>query len=145
MDEHATPFRVWLRFLRLHQRVQSLGTQTLKPLGLSVPQFDVLSNLSEREGMSQSELAQRLFVTKGNVSGLIDRLVEARLVERRASPDDRRSHALHLTPAGREIVTRALALQLSNVEATLGAMSDTERQELHRLLGVWRDSVRARM
>jgi MarR family transcriptional regulator, organic hydroperoxide resistance regulator len=145
MNEIATPFKVWLRFLRLHQKVQSLGAQTLRPLGLSVPQFDVLSSLFDREGMSQSELAQRLFVTKGNVSGLIDRLVEAGLVERRAAPDDRRSHALYLTPEGQTLIAQAMALQQSNVEGTLGAMSGEELQQLHRLLGIWREAVRARM
>jgi MarR family transcriptional regulator, organic hydroperoxide resistance regulator len=145
MTETASTFRIWLRFLRLHQRVQTLGAQTLRPLGLSVPQFDVLTSLTDREGMSQSELAQRLFVTKGNVSGLIDRLVEAKLVERRAAPDDRRSHALYLTGEGRKLCARAMELQQSNVDATLGAMPEAEQQELNRLLGVWRDAVRARM
>ena len=58
----------------------------LKALGLSIPQFDLLSTLTEREGMSQQELAEQLYVTKGNVSGLLDRIVEAGLVEPARSP-----------------------------------------------------------
>ncbi len=82
-----TPERIYFRFIRLHQRVFSEMGQTLKPTGLSIPQFDVLSTLTEQQGLSQSDLAARLYVTKGNVSGLIDRLVEAGLVERRSAPE----------------------------------------------------------
>src|SRR5690242_1128615 len=91
------PLRVWLRFVRLNRRVAAAMAGELKTLGLSIPQFDCLSTLTEREGLTQQALAERLYVTKGNVSGLVDRLVEAGLVERRAIPGDRRSHGLHLT------------------------------------------------
>ena len=46
----------------------------LREIGLSVPQCDVLTTLTEAEGVSQQELAKRLYVTKGNISGLLDRL-----------------------------------------------------------------------
>ncbi|TXM86137.1 MarR family transcriptional regulator, partial [Methylobacterium sp. WL122] len=92
----ADPLRVWFRFIRLNRRVTAAMSARLRGLGLSIPQFDVLSTLTEREGLTQQDLAARLYVTKGNVSGLIDRLVEAGLVERRPIPGDRRSHALHL-------------------------------------------------
>ena len=71
----------------------------------------MLTTLTEREGLSQQELAARLYVTKGNISGLIDRLVANGLVERRALAGDRRSHAIHLTPAGRELAKRGIEAQ----------------------------------
>src|SRR3712207_9154870 len=82
------PLRVWFRFIRLHRRVSGAIAGELKGIGLSIPQFDLLSTLTEREGLTQQELAQRLYVTKGNVSGLVDRLVESGLVERRAIAGD---------------------------------------------------------
>src|SRR3712207_1340333 len=97
LPQAADPLRVWFRFIRLHRRVSGAVAAELKPFGLSIPQFDLLSTLTEREGLTQQELAQRLYVTKGNVSGLIDRLVRSGLVERRAIEGDRRSHALYLT------------------------------------------------
>jgi hypothetical protein len=76
-DESVDPLRVWFRFIRLHRRVAAAMAGELKAVGLSIPQFDLLSTLTEREGVTQQELAGRLYVTKGNVSGLVDRLVEA--------------------------------------------------------------------
>ncbi len=141
-DTGADVLRTWFRFLRLHQRITGRATQEYRRIGLSIPQFDLLSTLSEREGASQQEIAERLYVTKGNVSGLIDRLAAQGLVERRALPSDRRSYALHLTPEGRRITAEGLALQKRLVEATLGSLPASDIAELDRILVRWRDVVR---
>lgn len=137
------PLRVWFRFIRLHRRVASAMAGELRAIGLSIPQFDLLSTLTEREGVTQQELAGRLYVTKGNVSGLVDRLVEARLVERRPTPTDRRSHALHLTPKGRKLALRGIAAQRAYVEATLGRLPPGELAALERVVLAWREEARA--
>jgi MarR family transcriptional regulator, organic hydroperoxide resistance regulator len=138
------PLRVWFRFIRLHRRVSAAVAAELRALGLSIPQFDALSTLTEREGLTQQELAERLYVTKGNVSGLVDRLVEAGLVERRASPGDRRSHALHLTRDGRRLAERAMAAQERYVRQTLGRLPAADLTALERLVLAWRDQARER-
>src|SRR3954465_11994028 len=117
------PLRVWFRFIRLHRRVSGAIAGELRAIGLSIPQFDLVSTLTEREGLTQQELAERLYVTKGNVSGLVDRLVEAGLVERRAIEGDRRSHALHLTARGRALAEQGIAAQRAYVERTLGRLT----------------------
>lgn len=141
-EPHHDVLRTWFRFLRLHQRITGRATLEFRALGLSLAQFDLLSNLSAQEGASQQELAERLFVSKGNVSGLVDRLAAAGLVERRALPGDRRSHALYLTPEGRAITESGLALQRRLVAATLGTLPPADLAELDRLIGRWRDAVR---
>ena len=134
--------RVYFRFLRLHRRVDGAIARELKELGLSIPQFDLLSTLTEREGTTQQELAERLYVTKGNVSGLVDRLVEAGLVERRATAGDRRSNALHLTAKGRALAGRGIAAQRDYVARTLGRLPDRDLAELERLVLAWREEAR---
>jgi DNA-binding MarR family transcriptional regulator len=143
--EPVDPVRVWLRFLRLQHRLSAAIGAELKAIGLSIPQFDLLSTLTEREGSTQQELAERLYVTKGNVSGLVDRLVEAGLVERRPIPGDRRSHALHLTGHGRELARRGIAAQRAYVERTLGRLPDADVAELERIVLAWREEARGAM
>src|SRR5689334_18211269 len=111
VETSPDPFRVWLRFLRLDQRLRLMMGRALRKVGLSIPQFDVLSALQQGAGITQGELAQKLLVTKGNVSGLIDRLVEAGLVERRRGAKDRRSHALFLTREGEAGAAAGFAAQ----------------------------------
>jgi DNA-binding MarR family transcriptional regulator len=136
------PLRVWFRFIRLHRRATGSVAGILKTIGLSIPQFDLLSTLTEREGLSQQELAERLYVTKGNVSGLLDRMVEAELVERRAIPGDRRSNALHLTPKGRALAEQGIAAQKAYVSATLGELSPADLTDLERIVLAWRERAR---
>ena len=137
------PLRIWFRFVRLNRRIEGQVTQRLKVIGLSVPQFDLLSTLTEREGISQSELAERLYVTKGNVSGLVDRLVQAGLVERRAIVGDRRSYALHLTTEGRRLALAGMEAQNNFVAETLGTLSKDDLAALERGLLTLRDQVRS--
>ncbi|MRI53298.1 MarR family transcriptional regulator [Methylobacterium sp. DB1607] len=141
--EPVDPLRAWFRFIRLSRRVTAAVAGELREIGLSIPQFDVLSTLSEQEGLTQQELAARLYVTKGNVSGLIDRLVEAGLVERRPIPGDRRSHALHLTRVGAELAARGIAAQAAYVARTLGRLDEADLRTFEELVLKWRELVRA--
>ena len=151
LDRKAAPaplepdaLRVWFRFLRLEKRIHAEMSACLKAAGLSIPQFDLLSTLTEREGVSQQELATRLYVTKGNVSGLVDRLVGMGLVERRALANDRRSHALFLTGKGRSLADKGLAAQRTYVAGTLGRLTGADVLNLERVIVAWRDILRAR-
>src|SRR5271156_6335768 len=115
--------RVWFRFIRLESRLQIAVSERLREIGLSVPQCDVLTTLTEAEGVSQQELAKRLYVTKGNISGLLDRLEGAGLVQRRSTAVDRRQYEIYLTATGREAAERAIAIQHALIRATLGRLS----------------------
>ncbi len=135
--------RVWFRFVRLETRIRLAVTNRLKAVGLSIAQCDVLTTLTEREGLSQQDLAERLYVTKGNISGLIDRLAAAGFVERRTIASDRRSHAIFLTPAGRIAAQKGIEAQKGFVDETSGRMPPAELAEFERLLVASRDLVRA--
>jgi MarR family transcriptional regulator, organic hydroperoxide resistance regulator len=134
--------RVWFRLIRLEARMQVAVAERLRAIGLSIPQCDVLTTLTEKEGVSQQELATRLYVTKGNISGLIDRLAEAGLVERRSIASDRRQHAIYLTDAGRQRAETALAVQHRWIASTLGRMNEPDLEALEAKLVALRDIVR---
>ena len=142
MTDIADAARVWFRLLRLQTRINLAITERVRELGLSVPQCDVLTTLTEREGVSQQELAERLYVTKGNISGLIDRLEAADLVERRSIAGDKRSHAIYLTANGRVLAERGIAVQRKFVAETLGRLPADELAALDKLLVTTRDLIR---
>jgi DNA-binding MarR family transcriptional regulator len=139
----ADAARVWFRLLRLESRINTALGSRLRALGLTAPQCDVLTTLTEREGVSQQELAERLYVTKGNISGLIDRLVAGGLVERRAIAGDRRSHAIYLTSAGSRRAQEAIAMQREFVAQTFGQLPPDKLVAFEELLILTRDLVRA--
>jgi DNA-binding MarR family transcriptional regulator len=142
MTKEADAFRVWLRLLRLGTRMRLAIDNRLKTLGLSGPQCDVLTTLTEQEGLNQQELAERLYVTKGNISGLIDRLAAAGLVERRSIKGDRRTRSIFLTQNGRRLALEGIALQRHFTKETLGRLSDSEIAKFEAVLVNLRDIVR---
>jgi DNA-binding MarR family transcriptional regulator len=144
MSSEIDAMRVWFRLIRLYTRSRVAIANRLRIYDLSVPQCDVLTTLTEKEGLSQQELASRLYVTKGNISGLVDRLVASGLVERRSFAGDRRSHAIHLTPAGRDLAVLAIEAQKNFVNETFGQMPPKRLAELEQMLIEARDLVRAR-
>jgi DNA-binding MarR family transcriptional regulator len=144
MSNEIDAMRVWFRLIRLHTRSRVAIANRLRAYDLSVPQCDVLTTLTEKEGLSQQELAARLYVTKGNISGLVDRLVANGLVERRSFAGDRRSHAIHLTPDGRDLALRAIEAQKKFVAETFGQLPPQRLAEFEQLLIEARDLVRAR-
>lgn len=142
MTKENDALRVWFRLIRLQTRARMAIANRLRELDLSVPQCDVLTTLTEREGVSQQELAARLYVTKGNISGLIDRLVASGLVERRTLAGDRRSHAIHLTPAGRDLARRGIEVQRAFVDQTFGRIAPERLALFEELLVEARELVR---
>ena len=141
-EHHDLAIRVWFRFLRLETRLQLAVTDRLREIGLSVPQCDVLTTLTEAEGVSQQDLAKRLYVTKGNISGLLDRLESAGLVERRSTATDRRQYEIHLTAPGRETAIKAIAIQEAFIRATFGRIPEADLLTFERIVRALRDILR---
>jgi MarR family transcriptional regulator, 2-MHQ and catechol-resistance regulon repressor len=73
-------------------------------LGMSLSEVDVLGALARSEaGLNCSEIAETTLITKGGITGILDRLAARRLVERVPSRDDRRSIMIQLTEKGVEV------------------------------------------
>ena len=131
--EYPDAHLVWFRLIRLHGKMSAAFGKRLRDINLSIPQYDALSTLMEREGLSQQDLAERLFVTKGNISGLVDRLVTSDLVERRKLKGDRRTHSIYLTAKGRSLGEQGKAIQRAFVTDTLGNLSASELAQMDAL------------
>lgn len=121
----------WLRLARVFQKVDRGSAEHLRQWDLSVAQFDVIAQVGSAEGIVQQELADRLLVTKGNISQLLDRLERRGLICR--CPDGR-TLRLSLTPAGRELYDVVVPEQEQYIGNRLAALSVDEQRRLHDLL-----------
>ncbi|MFN3303007.1 MAG: MarR family winged helix-turn-helix transcriptional regulator [Roseateles sp.] len=97
----------------------------LAPLGLTYPQYLVMLVLWEAEGLSVSQLGQRLSLDSGTLTPLLKRLEALGHIERRRASDDERRVDIFLTPAGRKL--RELAL---DIPGHLACASACELDEL---------------
>lgn len=96
--------RVWLRLLRLSRRVEAILRERLRSeFGTTLPRFDVMAALYEhQQGLKMSEVSSVLKVSNGNITGIVDRLVEDGCIIRVAVAGDRRAWKVLLTKKGRE-------------------------------------------
>lgn len=131
--EKPVGFGAWLAIAFVYQRHHRVLTERLRPLDVSVAQLDVLANLASAEAMQQKELAARLLVTKANVTGLVDRLVERGWVERQADPADGRAHRVVLTRVGRRVAQRAIEVRQALIAEIFEVLTPEERQTLTEL------------
>ncbi len=79
-------------------------------------------------------LADRLFVTKGNMVGLLNRLECRQLVERRPDPEDGRTHIVSLTEQGAALAARVVPEHEELVAACMAVIAPKEQRTLHQLV-----------
>lgn len=146
-DNHGS-LRAWLRLLASSNMIEGEVRRRLRATyGVTLPQFDVLAqlDLAAREhpqGLTMSELSRRLMVTNGNLTGLIERLVEEKLVNRLPSATDRRMQIVRLTTAGKRALDAMTPDHEQWIQEMFSGLSPEEQGQLHALLGNLRDSVR---
>ena len=129
----------WLRFVSNH--VSHAFARKVEACGVTVAEWVVLRELFDEQGMAPSDLAERLGMTRGAISKLIDRLVGKGLVARTAGKKDRRYQSVALTREGQRLAPKLAALADQNDEEFFGDLSAAERETLMRLM---REIARAR-
>ncbi|MBL8523634.1 MAG: MarR family transcriptional regulator [Betaproteobacteria bacterium] len=109
----------------------------VRELGLTPPQFDIIATLGNTPGMTCKELGQKTLITKGTLTGVLDRLAGKGLLERTPSPDDGRSWITRLTPQGQALFEEIFPLHIAHLNPLFDSFSDDElatmRQQLRRL------------
>lgn len=103
------------------------------PDALTVTQFGVLEALYHLGPLCQAEVGAKILKTKGNVSVVIDRLVQRRLVRRRPDKDDRRYTVVELTDAGRGLIAEYFPRIAFGFTESANVLSVDEQETLTRL------------
>lgn len=98
--------------------------------GLTRTQWQALVYVIRLDGLTQTELAQRLDIGKATIGGVVDRLARAGLVERRDDPIDRRANRVYVTDAARQLIplTRSKAAEL--YDEVFGALPPRQREHM---------------
>lgn len=100
------------------RRLQRWVATRTQESGVTAAQSGLLFVLGQRDGVLMGEAGAALDLGPPGISGLVDRMTAAKLIQRRADPDDGRSWRLWLTPAGRAALARSKA-GLSELNARL--------------------------
>lgn len=142
--DHEAELRLWLRLLTCTTLIEvEIRSRLRDQFDFTLPRFDLMAQLDKAQsGMTLGELSQRMMVSNGNVTGLVERLVSQGLIERRADPKDRRAQIVNLTAEGRRAF-RAMARTHENWIADIfSGLSRSEIDELMKLLAKTKGSAR---
>ena len=133
-------FRAFLNALRLHRQLMigALAERDTHP-GQAV----CLRFLSANDGITQRDLADALHVARPTVSKMLQTMEKAGFIERRPDRDDQRLTRVFLTSAGRKLESGLRAVSAATINETVGALSESDRRELGRLLEALSASISA--
>ena len=142
--DHKGELRLWLRLFSCKVLIESEIRRRLRDnFDITLPRFDFMPQLEKAPaGMKLGELSQRLMVSNGNITGLVDRLVSQGLLDRQPAPNDRRAQLVKLTAEGRRSFRAMAASHEAWIAEILGDLTGDERETLMRLLGKAKASAR---
>lgn len=133
-EERERALRLWIALARCYSTYARAVSCKIAEYGLTAPQFGVLEALHHLGPLALGELADKLLVTGGNVTYVMDRLEEQGYVRRERSPEDRRVVQAKLTPKGRVLITDVFPGHGEFIERLSGHLAPAEQDELRSLL-----------
>ena len=136
--------RTWLKLLTCTTLITAeLRRQLREQFDFTLPRFDVLAQLDrEPGGLVLTELSKRLMVSPGNVTPIMNRLLEEGYITRSTSSLDRRVQIVCLTAEGRKKFRRMAKKHGQWVNAMMGGMELDERRSLSGLLDQLKANLR---
>jgi len=135
-EHHGDELRLWLRLLTCTTLIEGEVRSRLRErFDVTLPRFDLMAQLDKvPEGMTLSDVSKRMMVSNGNVTGLVERLVESGHLDRRTSDADRRVQVIRLTKAGRAEFRKMAAEHELWIADVFGDLTPKDVRELMRLL-----------
>ncbi len=126
--------RLWVVLARCYSTYSRAVAGAVQEYGLTLPQFGTLEALYHLGPLTLGELADKLLVTGGNVTYVMDRLEAQGLVARYRSENDRRVVHARLTEEGRTLVAQVFPQHAELIEHLCRHLDGREQEELRRLL-----------
>jgi DNA-binding MarR family transcriptional regulator len=121
----------WYRFIRVLRKITSLMDEQVLGLDVSRYQFDLLMQVAFEGGINQQTCAERMNVTKGNVTQHLDRLEKRGLIQRQK---EGRTNYLYLTDRGRDMVANIMPVHDRRVKEILSVLSEEELRQFQSIL-----------
>ena len=125
---------LWIRFLRFNLVSNKKLQDDLERLDLTSPQFYVLATIGYAGGLPFGEIGEKMMVTVSNLTGIVDRLEEKRLVVRERDARDRRVVRVTLTEKGMKVYKNTIPLFEKSISQFFSPLNKIQQKELASLL-----------
>jgi len=115
--------------VRAYQAFAAYDASGYRDVDLTVPQADVVFTLGNTDGLTFKEIGEKTLITKGTLTGVIDRLEDKGLVSRVPCPEDRRCMRVTLTDEGRGLFEKEFPRQIQYLKARFDRLAKSEQRE----------------
>ena len=133
-EKQDIALRLWATLSRCYATCSRAMAAQVQEYDLTTPQFVVLEALHHLGPLPLGELAEKLLVTGGNVTYVMDRLESRGLVTRDRSTADRRVVVARMTAEGRDLVSKVFPEHVGEMEHLSRHLTDQEQIQLSALL-----------
>jgi MarR family transcriptional regulator, 2-MHQ and catechol-resistance regulon repressor len=117
-----------------YQAFEQYSSAHMKSLGLTMTQFDLIATLGNQPPMTCKLLGEKTLVTKGTMTGVLERLEEKGVIYREINQEDGRSQLISLTKKGQQIFDKAFPEHVAHLQKAFGQLSKKELEELSNSL-----------
>ena len=131
INSNRLDLMLWFRLSRIYNQSIRLSNQHLSKWGLTAAQFDVLVQVGMNNKISQQELGEKLFVTKGNITQLLQKMEKMELIHRE---QDWKTKYISLTAQGEELFQEVVPEQELFQANQFKNLDTEEKKQLQNLL-----------
>ena len=142
-DDEQLDLRIWLRLLTCTHLIERRVRKNLRDrFDTTLPRFDVLAQIDRApDGQPMRELSRRLMVTNGNITPLVERLLDDNLIKRTSSTEDRRVQHVSLTSEGQKALGKMIPAHSAWVNNLMADIDRERALDLYELLGELKKSI----
>lgn len=133
-SDEELALKLWVVLNRAFSAVSELDRRDVAAMGLTQGEFAVLEVLYHKGPLLLGEIREKILVSSGGITYLVDRLAEKGLVERRACETDRRASYAALTEEGRTKIAEVFPGHARMLSSAFGGLDREEKSEAIRLL-----------
>jgi MarR family 2-MHQ and catechol resistance regulon transcriptional repressor len=127
--------------VRCYQAFEQYSSGHIRGLGFTPSQFDIIATLGGTSGMTFKELGEKTLITKGTLTGVVDRLEDKGLVKRVALPHDGRCSVVMLTRAGEHEFKRVFLPHVDHMGKAFGKVRIADLDALRLKLRALRKAL----
>lgn len=127
---------------RADLRLNNYYQKVVNPFGITVDQWEILVVLWEQEGITQKELAERLYKDQTNIARMLFKLEKKGFIHRVTHETDRRALRVYLTSKGRDIKDDILEPSIEAYKKTIAGLTEDEVDNFRRTLAVIYNNVK---
>ncbi|MHB8904832.1 MAG: MarR family winged helix-turn-helix transcriptional regulator [Melioribacteraceae bacterium] len=124
----------WVKLARAYSSFDKKSSESIKEFGLTQPQFAVVEVIGHLGPLKIGELCEKMLVTGGNMTLVLDNIEKLGYIERVPSREDRRAINIQLTPAGQKLFEEVFVKHAENITQFMSVLNATEQKNLGDLL-----------